>query len=228
MEWSTGNPDAAQSIIRRSAGAEGSGGIATLRAKRSLEDAIQETPVSRWSEREAWIKLRALLELLTSSAEAALAYLDPQLKALQEGSVEYERLSVALLSILYTHAVVLINPTPPAMLRDRAAKALEAYPNNTILLGFFLEGEKGQGVWGRVRAMLGGGGSEGRGQVGREKDVARRVAEVWVAGWEKSRWEAEKERTRSGLAAAVEDERYVMAVCCGMCILSHLITRCVL
>ncbi|KAJ2971881.1 hypothetical protein NUW54_g12394 [Trametes sanguinea] len=42
---------------------------------------------------------------------------------------------------------------------------------------------------------------------GKEKGVARRVAEVWVAGWEKGRWEAEIERTRSGLAAAAEDER---------------------
>ena len=42
---------------------------------------------------------------------------------------------------------------------------------------------------------------------GKEKGIARRVAEVWVAGWEKGRWEAEVERVRSGLLAAVDDDR---------------------
>jgi hypothetical protein len=41
----------------------------------------------------------------------------------------------------------------------------------------------------------------------KEKGVVRRVAEVWVAGWEKGRWEVEVERTRSGLWAAVESDR---------------------
>ena len=55
----------------------------------------------------------------------------------------------------------------------------------------FLEAEKGQAIWGRVRAMLGETAADGS---GKEKGVARRVAEVWVAGWEKGRWEAEAER----------------------------------
>ncbi|KAJ7786181.1 hypothetical protein B0H16DRAFT_21301 [Mycena metata] len=48
--------------------------------------------------------------------------------------------------------------------------------------------------------MLGEGG-------GIEKGILRRVEEVWVAGWDMSRWEAEIERTRTGLAAAVDSER---------------------
>ncbi|THH33540.1 hypothetical protein EUX98_g633 [Antrodiella citrinella] len=200
MEWASGNPDAAQTVIHRSVGAEGSGGIATLRTKRSLEDVIDRTSLFRWKEREAWTKCRALLDLLTSTPEAALTYLDTQLDGLRSGSLEHESLVVAALCLVYTHASVLKHPTPQALMRDRAEKAIEDYPNNTIILGFFLESERGQGVWGRVRAMLG----EGR---GKEKDVARRVAEVWVAGWEPSRWEAEQERTRHGLSAAVEDER---------------------
>ena len=207
MEWLSGNSDAAMSVIRRCSGTEGSGGggIATLRAKRSLEEAIGQTPAtSSWTEREGWVKLRALLELLTSSAEAALGFLDTQLGGLEAGSVEHERLSVAALSLVYAHASILKRPTRQMLLRDRAQRALEAYPNNTVVLGMFLEGERGQGVWGRVRAILGGGQEK-------EKDVARRVAEVWIARWEKSRWEAEQERTRSGLSAAVEHERCVCA-----------------
>lgn len=33
---------------------------------------------------------------------------------------------------------------------------------------------------------------------------------MWVARWERSRWEAEEERTRSGLSVALEDERCVI------------------
>lgn len=213
MEWLSGNSDdAAMSVIRRCSGTEGSGGgggIATLRAKRSLEEAITQTPAtSSWTEREGWVKLRALLELLTSSAEAALRFLDTQLGGLEAGSVEHERLSVAALSLVYAHACILKRPTRQMLLRDRAQRAMEAYPNNTVVLGMFLEGERGQGVWGRVRAILGGGEEKGK---EKEKDVARRVAEVWIARWDKSRWEAEQERTRSGLSAAIEHERWVCA-----------------
>lgn len=45
------------------------------------------------------------------------------------------------------------------------------------------------------------------GQVNKEKDITRRIAEVWTAGWEKGRWEREIERTRAGLFAAAESER---------------------
>ena len=213
MEWISSGNEAAQAVIRRCAGQQsGSGGIPILRAKRFLDDAVNQTPVDCWTEREAWIKLRALLELLTSSPEAALAYLDTHLNDLSVGSVEHERLTMATLSLIYAHANILKNPTPQVVLRDRTQKAMEEYPNNTIVLGLFLEGERGQGVWGRVRAMLGGGGTVEGGSVGKAaivKDLARRVAEVWVARWEKTRWEAEQERTRSGLSVAVEDERCV-------------------
>ncbi|KAH8102508.1 NRDE-2, necessary for RNA interference-domain-containing protein [Cristinia sonorae] len=205
MEWIAGDANTALSIIRRSACSEGSGGIAILRTKRVLDEVVANTPDSRWTEREAWVKLRALLELLTSTPDAALAYLDTQLRTEKNGSLRHERLTVIALMLIYTHSNVLKQPTPPALLRERTHKAIKDYPNNTIILGFFLEGERGQGVWGRVRTML-GGGTEGD-SVRKNKDVARRVADVWVARWERSRWEAEQERTRSGLSAAVEDER---------------------
>lgn len=84
---------------------------------------------------------------------------------------------------------------------------MELYPSNTFILGIFLEAQKGQGIWGRVRAILG----ESATDTGmREKSLARRVAEVWMAGWEKGRWEAEQERTRGGLSAAVQSERWVI------------------
>ncbi|KAI0361277.1 DUF1740-domain-containing protein [Trametes cingulata] len=205
MEWLARNEDAALQVIIRSSGVAGSGGIAVLRAKRHFENLLMtELLRADWKERAPWIKMAALLELLTSSPQSAVSTFDFYLNALEVGSPAHESLTVASLSLLYNHSVVLKNPTPPALLRERAERAIEEYPSNTAVLGVFLEAEKGQGIWGRVRAMLGETAADG---TGREKGVARRVAEVWVAGWEKGRWEAEIERTRSGLSAAAEDER---------------------
>ncbi|KAJ6621607.1 NRDE-2, necessary for RNA interference-domain-containing protein [Mycena sp. CBHHK59/15] len=198
MEWLAGKPEDALKVILRSAGVEGTGSAVLLRAKRNLDDTLNAT--DKGNPREPWIKLRALMELLTSGPAQALQIFDTHLLALRSGSVQHESLTVAALLKLYRHAIVLMNPTPPALLRGRVEEMIELYPSNSVLLGLFLEAEKGQGVWGKVRSILGESG-------GVEKDVLRRVEEVWIAGWDKGRWEAEIERTRSGLAAAVESER---------------------
>ncbi|OJT03082.1 Protein NRDE2 -like protein [Trametes pubescens] len=205
MEWLSRNDDAALTVILRSSGVAGTGGIAVLRAKRHFESLLMtELLRAHWKERAPWIKIAVLLELLTSTAQSAMTLLDFYLNALEEGSAAHESLTVASLALLYNHSLVLKNPSPPALLRSRAERAIEEYPGNTAVLGIFLEAEKGQGIWGRVRATLGETAADG---TGKEKDLARRVAEVWVAGWEKGRWEAEVERTRGGLSAAAEDER---------------------
>ena len=121
--------------------------------------------------------------------------------------VARESLTVASILMTYRYGVVLRNPMPPVLLRDRATSALESYGSNSLVLAMFLEAEKGQGVWGRVRSIL-GDEAAGNGHW-KEKDVARRVEEVWIAGWEKGRWLGEVERTRKGLAGATESERYV-------------------
>ena len=92
--------------------------------------------------------------------------------------------------MLYVHGSILKNPLPPALLRERVEKAIEVYPSNTIILGLFLDAEKGQSVWGRARALF---GEHPVNALLHPKDVARRVAEVWAAGWEKGAWKAEEE-----------------------------------
>lgn len=201
MEWLEGDRELALNAVLRSVGIEGRGGVVVLRGKRSLEDAAKEE--TRYKEREAWIKLRALLDLLAASEPSgALGVFDEYLSRDREDAVNRESLTVACLLMLYHYSVVLKNPMQPIILRERVAKALDEYPSNSVIVGLFLEGEKGQGVWGRVRAMLG----DSRGSA---KSVSRRILEVWIAGWERGRWESELERTRSGLAAAVDNERYV-------------------
>lgn len=207
MEWLSRKDDVALGVIIRSAGTTGTGGIAVLRTKRRLETLVQQTHrVTSWKDRVALVKLFALLELLTSSLQSALSVIDSQVASLAPATPGHEHLMLASLILLYNHTLVLRNASPPEVLRKRAELALEEYPSNTVFLGVFLEAEKGQTVWGRVRAMLGETRANGTGV---EKDVARRVAEVWVAGWEKGRWEAEVERTRAGLSAAVKNDRYV-------------------
>lgn len=204
MEWLTGRSDAAHSVIMKSAGVEGNTGISVLRAKRALEENMRTNSQSS-KEHEAWTKIRALLELLTSSPSAALSILDEQIAGSDPASTAYERLTVVALALLYHHGTTLRNPMPPAVLRDRTNRALEIYPSNSFVLGLFLENERGQGVWGKVREQLGEMIIDGD---LKEKDVMRRVIEVWIeSGWEHGRWQSEKERVRSGLSNAMQHER---------------------
>lgn len=202
MEWLSGDQNVALRVIQRSVNIEGTGGMMILRVKRALDDTIR-CAHEQWKDREGWIKLRALIELLTSSSQdGALATFDSQLSV--DGSGPGECMMVASLILLYNHSVILRSPTPPAILRDRLQIAVDTYPDNSLVFGMFLEAEKGHGIWGRVRAQLGQSTADGG---PREKSISRRVAEVWVAGWEKGRWQSEIERTRSGLTAAAESER---------------------
>lgn len=202
LEWLNGDQDVALRVVMRSGNVDGTGGVMILRAKRNLEDIMNATH-GLWEDREAWVKLRALIDLLTgSSLPAMLTIFDSQ--PVGVGKTLGESMMVASLVMLYNHGVVLRSPTPPTLLRDRLQVAIRKFPSNTIVLGMFLEAEKGYGVWGRVRSQLGEGVADGG---AREKGVSRRAAEVWVAGWERGRWEVEIERTRNGLVAAVEGER---------------------
>lgn len=226
MEWLTGQHEASQAVILRSVGVEGSLGVNVLRAKRQLEDNIQRSPANTtlckvgldlWelrNPRVAWIKSRALLELLTSSLPAALTVLDNHMEEIDISSVigtrELESLVMVSLALIYHHGVTLRNPYPPEIFRKRAEKALLLYPSNSFILGMFLEGERGQGIWGKVREQLGEVIVDGE---VRDKDLMRRVVDLWIeSGWEHGRWQLEKERARSGLNNAVKHERYEPAL----------------
>ncbi|KAH9486618.1 Nuclear exosome regulator NRDE2 [Psilocybe cubensis] len=202
MEWLSNNNQQALEVILRSVGLEGSSTrITILRAKRSLEELAEATrQTNGWKDQEAWIELRALVEIIEGhDPRAAISVFDKYLSSETDKS-SAESLMTASLVMVYSYGVILRNTMPPAVLRERAHQAFQQYPSNSIILGILLAAEKGQGVWGRVRSMLGGND-------GKVKDVARRAEEVWMAGWERGRWMSEVERTRNGLAAAVEHER---------------------
>lgn len=201
MEWLAGGEGQSLNVILKSVGLEGSNsGVTILRGKRLLEELTDSTAPGNRKGLEAWIRMRALLELLTGSASSAIATLDEYLKRGKCGTM-HESLTTFGLLLVYYHGVILRNPLPPSILRDRAHAAFEEYSSNSIILGLLLESEKGQRIWGRLWKTL------GRNDDRMGKDVARRMEEVWIGGWEKGRWASEVERTRNGLAAAIEDDR---------------------
>lgn len=221
MEWLSGSPDAALQVILRSAGTNGSGNVVILRSKRELDDICSTIPEDRWKEREAWVNLRALLELLTSTLSATLTIIDASLARLRPSTDAHESMVVSSLSMLYVYGTVLRRPLAPSVLRQRAEDAIQLYPSNTLVLGIFLESEKGQGVWGRVKVML------GETDPTSEKELLQVLAEVWAVGWEKGSWKLEEERIRNRLSAAVQSDRWVsISICYPLCLIHFTRTRC--
>ena len=200
MEWLAGDPDAATKVVLRAAGVVGLG-LAILRGKRALEATAQEIPETLWKVREAWTRLGVLLELLTSDSLPSFMTTPPE-----AGTVTQESAAVASLGMLYHHISTLKNPTRPVLLRERLENAVDLFPDNTILLGMFLEMQRGQGLWGRVRKL---GDINISDDAVYEKGVSRCAAEIWFGEWEKGRWFWEVERIRGSLTAAIESERCV-------------------
>ena len=128
------------------------------------------------------VKTRCLLELLTTSVEPVeycLALFDALVGDVPPGSHPHEDMTVASCVMLYHYSVTLKATMQPAILQ----KCVDVYPENTILLALFLESEKGQGVWGRVRSLL-DEDLQGKG-------LSRIMWEVWAEGWGFGRWEPE-------------------------------------
>lgn len=200
--WLRGNNASAVQLIADALGIEGSvEGVGLLRVKRAVHSQLdpQQVGSSEWG---VWVKTRCLLELLTTSIDAVehfLALFDALVANVLPPSRPHEAMTVACCVTLFHYTVTLKATMLPAMLRNRVQKGLESYPENTILLALFLESEKGQGVWGRVRSLL-DEDSQGKG-------ISRVMWEVWAEGWELGRWGPE--RVRAKLEKAVSSERYV-------------------
>ncbi|KIY45744.1 hypothetical protein FISHEDRAFT_76294 [Fistulina hepatica ATCC 64428] len=197
MEWLDGKPNTALRVVFSAANIEGEGGIAALRAKRYFADLLDDRTVSlRPKDREAWVTMLALTELLTTrDLQSALKAFDTYMP----GGDAAEGSTVAMLLMIYRHAIILRSPTPPVILRERATAALRLFPGNSIILGLYLESEKGQGVWGRVKSMMDDDKIE--------KDVYRRTMEMWAATWDQQRWHFDIERARDSLLTALDQDR---------------------
>lgn len=202
LEWLSGKKDEVIKIILHSAGITGSGGVHILRAKSGLEGWIRSDG-GRWTVREAWVKLRALLELIITGDPALAMEIYDQFLPLTEDNLARESLIVSGLVMLYRHALVLKNPTPPTLLQTRAREMIRLYPSNSVVLGVLLESEKGCGIFGHWKELRAGRTER------EENDLVESVGELWVSGWKKGRWRAEVERVRDGLMSVLEGSRYV-------------------
>lgn len=225
MEWLTGEDDRARDVVLRAAGADPAArcAMSILWAKRALEDRIhaQECP-GGWKEREGWVCLRALWEILaggTGAAEEGIAVLEGYVRDLALEGVARESAWTKMLLMVWKHANLLGRQIRRGAIREKVIDVVNRVEScgqtDTTILGVFLEGEKGESVWGRVRALTGeeGGTADEKGLTfgRREKGVVRRVWEVWLATWERGRWEAEVERVRNSLDVGVKEERYIQS-----------------
>lgn len=225
MEWLADDDNRARAIILRAAGlgADATGAMAILRAKRSLEDRMRsQYSTSEWKEGESWACLRALLEVLTGGTggvEEGMKVLKGYISDRGMEGVLRESAWTRMVLLGWKHATILGRHTKRAALRNMVMHVVADMEHvgrgmNSVVLGIFLEGEKGESVWGRVRALVGEStmvkdDAKGSSFKSGEKGVARRVWEVWLANWEKGRWEGEKERVRNSLGTGVEEDRCV-------------------
>ncbi|KZS95938.1 hypothetical protein SISNIDRAFT_330589 [Sistotremastrum niveocremeum HHB9708] len=220
MEWLSGRSDSALMCLCRAANVNVGAQVAPvhiLKAKQRME--VELSNDMPHEVRAIWVYMRALLELLTSGLEAALDLIDGHLNTNFElGSPPHEKLVVASVMLVYHFSITLKNVCPRAILRQRSSDGIISYPSNTILLGCFLESEKGEGVWGRVRHLIGEDTlvksrrlhnqvqSDAPEGPLREKSVVRRVWEIWVmTRWiGGGRFAVEIERIRTSLSTALK------------------------
>ncbi|CAE6511410.1 unnamed protein product [Rhizoctonia solani] len=210
MEWLRDKTDAALQIIVKAVDVASTSPTDILRAKQTYETLLKDNKLSDPMASAALVRLRALLELLTTeSLPSALAIYNRYLQTPQflHHTAEHEALVLSATLCAFHHTRTLGRPCPPSVLRDQATAAIKLYPGNTTLLGLFLESERGEKVWGRVRAAVSDVvlQEDLKDDMKTEVSLARVLWAVWVESWEHGSYE--QERVRNVLGKAVNDHR---------------------
>ena len=190
--------------------------IALLRSRRAYDGALKTGDVAI-GVKACLVQCLALLELIHSHdvTRALAVYADYKsiIGASASDSREFrivdERLAVASALLTYHHIHTLKNVCRPIVLRQHVGSLVPDFPGNSLLLGVWLESERGEAIWGRVRTgiaetVLREGGSIARSTTSRIS-MARWAWAVWVETWERSAWHAE--RARNVLRRALENTR---------------------
>lgn len=126
-----------------------------------------------------------------------------------------ERLAVGSALLIFRYTQILRNAYRPVDFRDHISHLMTKFAGNTLLLGIWLESERGEALWGRVRkgvadAVLGNGEIPGSGPTRSAitaVSVARWTWAVWVETWERGAWDAG--RARRIIRRGLEDPQYV-------------------
>ncbi|QRV90810.1 NRDE-2 (necessary for RNA interference) protein [Ceratobasidium sp. AG-Ba] len=210
LEWLRDEVDSALQVLVIAVGVSDISSVDILRAKRAYDAALDHSASQDPAANIALVKLRALLELLTSgSLPGALAIFNRQLQSPQflPYTTEHEALTLAATSTAFHHTRTLQRPCPPSVFREQATAAIKLYPGNTTLLGLFLESERGEKIWGRVRAAVSDIvlHEDLKDDIKTEVSLTRVLWAVWVESWEHGHYEIE--RVRTVLTRAVNDHR---------------------
>ncbi|KAG8908209.1 hypothetical protein FRC01_007478, partial [Tulasnella sp. 417] len=215
MEWLSGDPAAAQRVVLRAVGMQVEGsvsGAAVLKAKRALEGMVLGNSgkgEEGMDDLVALVNIQALLDLLAgANPEVALGRYKLELPESSTISNRHRRqylsesLALASTLLVYHHTHTLRAAVPPSIFRQHCTSCIHSYPNNTILLGMWLESERGELVWGRVRGTI-------REVVVPEKSEGVDVSRAMWAVWKEKVGEAgsEVERARGVLARGAAGER---------------------
>lgn len=191
--WFSGEEPKGRQLLAQFLGVNPSlGGINLLRAKKELDSRVSMYEVfsSQW---EACFRLRFFLELGSGTLQDALRIADLELSSVPAASSVHESLTTWLCLTLFNLAQSKGMIIPPAILAEHTSFAMKQYPNNTIILGLFLESERGQGIWGRVRGLL---DETENPTLILSQSISRIAWEVWAEGWSHGPWQSERVRAK--------------------------------
>jgi hypothetical protein len=165
-----------------------------LRARKNLDGraSLYATESLQW---EACIRIKFFLELSGTTIQGSIATVDASIFALDRQRPLRESLTVWLCATIFSISQISGSMVPPTVVSERINMALVDYGGNTILLGLFLECERGLGIWGRVRSLLDDISSIGSAML-TPKGLKRIAWEIWAEDWGYGRWEPERVRMK--------------------------------
>jgi len=177
-----------------------------LRARKDLDARMSHYKEAdkQW---EACLRLRFFVELASAKMEECISVIDSLLAGPHVSRQTHEAISMWLCLTIFSIARIPGSMTPPTLVRDRVSISLALYPRNTVLLGLFLECERGYGIWGRVRNLLDSGYQSDSIITGEKPSLLRVAFDIWAENWGYGPWETE--RVRNKLENAVNTAGYV-------------------
>lgn len=198
--WLQDNRIQAERILADACGIKGPfQGTNLLRARKALESSISSSLQSSYTW-EASIRLRFFLDFSASTLETAISTVISSLANVPTSEPAHESLTTWLCLTIFQLSQLPGIIVPQSTLANQVSAALKSHHENTILLGLFLECERGRGIWGKVRSLLDDDDSFMSTVLLSPKSLSRIAWEVWAEGWGYGPWEKERVRAKLGLA----------------------------
>lgn len=194
--WFREEQSQAQVLLANYLGIQGAlAGLNLLRARKGLDAKLShyEEADKQW---EACVRLRFFLELGATTPRECISTIDSLVAENNTSESTHERVSMWLCLTLFSISHLPGAAIPPTLVRGRVSVAVAQYPDNTVLLGLFLECERGYGIWGRVRSLLDSSHQSTSSTLDERASLSRIAWEVWAESWSYGPWEAERVRNK--------------------------------